>query len=68
MSNVIEASFMTTLDIPCERILRKATEADLETVIVIGREKDGELYFASSVADGGDVLWLMEIAKKALLD
>jgi hypothetical protein len=67
MGEVVDLRVATTLDIPCERVLRRATEADLETVIVIGREKDGELYFASSVADGGDVLWLMEHAKKALL-
>lgn len=67
MSNVVELPVVTSLDIPCERILRKAAEADLQTAIVIGRDQDGELYFASSVADGGDVLWLMEIAKKALI-
>lgn len=67
MSNVIELDVVTRLDIPCERALRRAAEADLQSVIVIGRDKDGELFFSSSMADGGDVLWLMEIAKKELI-
>lgn len=68
MGEVIEPSFITTLDIPVERILRKATEAEMTTVVVMGWDKSGDLYFASSVADGGDVLWLMEQAKKRLLE
>ena len=68
MSNVIEPSFITKLDIPTERILRKAQEASLGTVVVVGWCEDGEFYFASSVADGGDTLWLLEMAKKKLLE
>ena len=31
-------------------------------------DKDGDLYFASTMADGGEVLWLMEQCKKRLLE
>lgn len=68
MSNVIEPSFITKLDIPTERILRKAQEAGLGTVVIVGWDADSEFYFASSVADGGDTLWLLEMAKKKLLE
>ncbi len=68
MGEVIEPSFITKLDIPVERILRKATEANLKTVVVVGWDQDGEMYFASSVSDGGEVLWLFEKAKKSLLE
>lgn len=68
MSNVVELNNVTRLDLPPKRILKKAKEADLETIIIIGVTTDGELYFASSAADGGDVLWWMEKAKKALLE
>lgn len=68
MTNVIEPSFITKLDIPTERILRKAQDAGLGTVVVVGWDEGGELYFASSVADGGDTLWLLEMAKKKLLE
>jgi hypothetical protein len=67
MGEVIEPSFITKLDIPVERILRKAQEAGLTTVVVMGWDADGDTYFASSVADGGEVLWLMEMCKKDLL-
>ena len=56
----------TTLDQPCERILNGALEAPLRQVIVIGFDADMELYFASSMADGGDVLWWLEVAKRRL--
>lgn len=45
MSNVIEPSFITTLPIPVERILRKATEKDLKEVVVVGFDQNGEFYF-----------------------
>lgn len=68
VDNVVELSVVTRLDIPAERVLRKATESGLGKVVVIGYDREGEFYFASSVADGGDVLWLMALAKKKLLD
>lgn len=66
-AKVIVLPVITTLDVPAERILSGAIEAKLETAVVIGRDTEGKFYFASSVADGGDVLWLMEIAKAQLL-
>ncbi len=68
MTNVIEPSFITKLDIPAERVLRKAQGSDLTTAVVIGWEADGDFYFASSAADGAEVLWLLEVAKKKLLE
>lgn len=68
MSNVVELQVVTRLDVPVERILARATEAALTEVVVVGLKPDGKFYFASSKADGGDVLWLLEIAKKRLLE
>ncbi|MBA2125076.1 hypothetical protein DLM45_02395 [Hyphomicrobium methylovorum] len=67
MSNVVELNCETTLDIPAERILSKALGSELNTAIVVGYDKDGDLYFASTTADGGTVLWLFEQAKIALM-
>lgn len=67
MSNVVDIGCITKLDLPADRILAKAQAAGLETAIVIGVDKDGDFYFASSAADGGDVLWWIEKAKLALL-
>lgn len=66
MSNVVELRCQTTLDLPAERVLTKALEADLETAIVVGYDKDGSFYFASTTADGGNVVWLFEKAKLSL--
>lgn len=66
--NVIEWGGITRLDLPPERVIAKAADAKLESVVILGHTADGEEYFASSLADGGDVLWLLERCKKLLLD
>jgi hypothetical protein len=66
MSNVVEFSGVTKLDIPAERVITKAAKAGLTDVLVIGYDADGEFYFAGSMADGGDALWLLELAKRRL--
>lgn len=66
--NIVEFDGITSLDIPPPRILAKAAGAKLESVVVIGFREDGNFYFASSGADGGYVLWLLELAKKQLLE
>ena len=66
-AEIIEPDFITSLDIPAERVLRKAQQRELETVIVIGYDEGGNEYFASSIADGGTALWLLERCKRKLL-
>ena len=66
-NNVVILPVVTRLDVPAERVLNAALAADLDGVVVIGKQKDGGYYFSSSVADGGDVLWLLEWAKLALM-
>lgn len=58
---------VTSLNIPTQRVLQGALDAELLSAIVIGYDKGGEFYFASTQADGGDVLWLMELAKFKLM-
>jgi tryptophanyl-tRNA synthetase len=64
---IIELETVTTLDLPPDRILRKAAEAELTHVVVIGVDPDGEEFFASSIASGPEVVWMLERAKLALL-
>lgn len=68
MADVINLDVVSTLDLPPERILEAAKEAGLTGAVVIGWDAEGGFYFASSIADGADVLWLMELAKKKLLE
>ncbi len=56
-AEIIEWKGITCLDLPAERILRRAMDSNLDSVIIIGIDKDGKEYFASSWADGGEVVW-----------
>lgn len=67
MAEVHILNMVTRLDIPVSRVIEGLPET-LESLVVMGWDKDGELYFASSLADGGDVLWLIEKSKKLLLE
>lgn len=65
--NVVVLPVVTRLPIPVERILARAQDVGLKMAVVVGEHEDGSLYFSSSEPDGGDVLWLLEKAKLALL-
>lgn len=66
--NILTFDGVTRLDLSAERILQAAIDAKIESAVVLGYDADGEFYFASTKADGGEVIWLMEIAKKKLLE
>lgn len=66
--NVTTLRCTTFLDLPPERVLEGAQRAHLQSCIVVGVDEEGEFYFASSKADPGAILWLMERARKMLLD
>ena len=64
--NVIPLDVETTLDIPVERVLAGAS--DLSRVMVLGWEKGGDMYFASSFSDKAQLLWLLECAKQEVME
>lgn len=64
--NIIPLNCITKLDVPVDRVLEGA-KSQLEGVVIIGYTKDGDEYFASTYADGGEVLWLLERAKIMLM-
>ena len=66
MDNLIYLNNITKLDIPADRVIESAVN-QLESVVIVGYDKDGEEYFASSIASGPEVLWLLERAKHRLL-
>lgn len=61
--NVVVLNCNTRLDLPPDRVLNAALEADLESVTVIGRCKNGESYVASSYGLAKDVVWDLEQVK-----
>lgn len=67
MSNIVNLDCITRLDLPADRIIEAAV-GQLDKVIIVGYDLEGREYFASSVAGGADCVWLLERAKKRLLD
>jgi hypothetical protein len=63
MGEVIQAAFITTLNTDPHRALQGALEKGMSEVVIIGRDKDGEFYFASSQADSGEVVWFLQRAQ-----
>lgn len=66
-AKVILFTGITKLDLPPDRILESAIGKELQGVVILAYDKDGEEYFCSSYADGGTVLWMLERAKLRLL-
>jgi len=66
-AKILDFTGITSRDIDPERVLIKA-QGQLQAVVVIGYDQDGDLYVATSYADGGDMLWALEQAKEKLLE
>lgn len=64
-AKVLPFTGITCLDLDADQVL-EAAKGQLEGVLVVGFDKEGELYAAGSYADGATVLWLMEGVKRKL--
>tara|TARA_R110000803_G_scaffold80261_5_gene146068 strand:- start:10390 stop:10620 length:231 start_codon:yes stop_codon:yes gene_type:complete len=67
-ANITPPNNITRLDISANRVLELVKDKVDGGVLVIGWDTNGDLIFSSSIADGGEVLWLLEKTKKALLE
>lgn len=67
MGEVVDLPVITRLNLPPDRVLRGALEAGLTGVVVCGYDAEGNEYFASSYADGGEVLWLLKRCEHQLM-
>lgn len=65
MGSVSILNTVSSLNLPAERVLANAPE--LDSVVILGYLPSGEEYFASSIANGPEVLWLLECLKAKLL-
>ncbi len=68
MGKVIELKTATTVAIPPEQILHAALAAHLTEAVVIGQKPDGTVYFAMSTAEVPGVNWMLDCAKRLLMD
>jgi len=66
-NKVIPLNTVTTLDIPPERILEAAKLHDLYQVLIIGADKNGDLFVACSTGDMAIANWMLDHAKVRLL-
>lgn len=54
-------------DLTTDAVLHHAIGENLASVIVLGLRRNGSVHIDSSVVDGADAVWLLELAKgKAL--
>ncbi len=67
MSKVIPFTGITTLDLDPDIVLENC-KGKMEGVVLLGWTPGGEMFFSSTYADGGTVLWLLEQCKKRLLE
>lgn len=58
---------ITSPEVSVDQVLEAAI-GELDEVVIIGTHKDGKEYFASSIADGPNVNWMLDRAKKALIE
>ncbi len=66
--NIIPLNVYTRLDIPVEGVLEGAKENVTANLIILGWTEDDDMYFASSSSTMGDILVLLEQAKRVLLE
>lgn len=67
MAKIIPFGGITKLDLDPDLILEN-NKGEFEGFVLIGYGKDGVEKFASTYADGGTVLWLLERCKKQLIE
>ena len=63
---VIPLGNVTKLDLQADQVFQQAI-GEFDGVILIGYDKEGQFNFSSTYADGGEVLWLLRLAEKRLL-
>lgn len=68
MSKIVVFPGPTRLDIPADLTLNDALECELDKCIVLAYDKSGEEYIFNGIADAAETLWLLERAKKKLLE
>lgn len=66
VANVVHGPFVSRIDTAPDRVLQGAI-GQLQSVIVIGYNIDGEEYYASSIADGPNALWLIRRTEHKLI-
>lgn len=67
MGDVHILNMVTRMDIPVDRVI-DSIPRDMAEIVVVGYTADGEFYFATNKANGPDVLWMLQMAAKKILE
>ena len=67
MGEVVQLPCITRLNLDPDRTLDNLA-GKLAGFVLAGYDKEGNEFFSSTYADGGDALWLIERFKTALLN
>jgi len=66
--NVEWLNIVTTQNLDPQTVILRALNERMTEVVIVGFDRDGGEYFASSVADGAAALWHLTRAQKKLLE
>lgn len=66
MTNIIDLPVITKLDLDADKTLENL-RGKLSGFVLAGYDKEGNEFFSSTYADGGDVVWLLERCKISVL-
>ena len=67
MGEVVSWRGITRLDLNPDDTL-ESLKGQLKGFVLLGYDQNDEAFFSSTYADGGDVLWLIEKFKHALMN
>lgn len=67
MAKIIQLPVLTRLDLDADRTLENLN-GKLKGFVLAGYDTDGNEFFSSTYADGGDALWLLERCKQVLMN
>ena len=68
MGELVKLNVITRVPEPASPWLEKVKEWDCEQIIAFGWDKDGELKIGANFSEIGEALFLIEMAKKELLN
>jgi len=67
MGDVVEFRGNKNINKTPDEALKEAM-GEMTDVFILGYDHDNRPYFSSTTSDGGDLLWLIEMFKKMLLN
>jgi hypothetical protein len=67
-AKILEFTGATCLEIPPEVVLKGALEAQLEEVVVVGHDAEGQLFVATSTGYRPDILYLLQLGIQETMD